>query len=383
MISLMIMSVVMGITFPAGLYTGINQGFGHYKQQSLIVIGQNVGGTVIGVTTVVLGGDLVSLTLAWTVFAILGFVAKMIYARRAFGLAPSLRRFDRPAARLLMTTSAWMSIINLAGKVIWDTDVVITGAILGTVAVAHYTVALGPATAVRSVADQFTSVSLTAAAGFKARDERDALSRLMLESTRGVAIVIAPVLVLFAIWGRQFLTLWVGPALASSAGTLVVLVAGMLAASLQSASAQVLISLGRQRIIAIVSVVEALANTALSIILAKRLGIIGVALGTAIPTTITGTCVYVPYAAHLLGISPRRIVSRLTLPAAVCAVAYAFGKTVLAWRLSFSSLAEFMLFAVCFIGVLALASILLDDEERGTYLGLLKTWRRQVESTEG
>jgi O-antigen/teichoic acid export membrane protein len=379
-IALIVMSVLMGLTFPAGLYTGINQGFGHYRQQNTILIAQNLGAAVFGVLAVILGGGLIMLTVVWSAFTVLGFLAKAIYARRAYSVTPSPSHYDRATARELVGTSVWMFLINIAGKMIWDSDTIVIGNILGTANVAHYAVALGPATAVRRITDQFTSVSLTAASGLKARSEHDGLRRLLTEATRVVAIVISPFVVLFALWGHQFLTVWVGPDLSSSADTLVILVVGMLATSIQAAAGQVLVALGRQRAIAGIAIGEALANLALSIFLATRMGIAGVALGTAIPTTITALGIYVPYAAHLLDVPLSRIAGRLVIPASVCLVAY------LAFRfplhmLHFSSLPVFMAFAACFVGVLVASSILLDSEERHTYLGLFGVWRRNVEGT--
>jgi O-antigen/teichoic acid export membrane protein len=374
--ALAIMAVILGLTFPAGLYTGINQGFGHYRQQNTIVMAQSFAGAIAGIVAVVSGGGLIGLTLAWGACVFLGFIAKALYARRAYSVAPSLRLCNRDAARALVGTSVWMFLINLAGKVSWDSDAIVVGDVLGTAAVAHYAVALGPATAVRRITDQFSSVSLTAASGFQARDQVDRLRRLLLEATRGTWLVIMPFVVLFALWGHQFLTLWVGRSLSASAPTLVILAAGMLAGSMQASAGQVLIALGRQRQIAAIAAVEAVANLALSIALAHKMGIEGVAIGTAVPTTITSVFLYIPYAARLLAVPLHRVVARLLLPGAISGSAYLvfrFGASTI----HFHSLPVFMFFSACFVGALAISGILLDREERHTYLGVIDRLRHR------
>jgi len=56
----------------------------------------------------------------------------------------------------------------------------------------------------------------------------DDLRRLLLEATRVVAAVTMPGAVIFAVWGRELLRLWVGRSFVGSYWTLVVLSLGYL-----------------------------------------------------------------------------------------------------------------------------------------------------------
>jgi O-antigen/teichoic acid export membrane protein len=375
-IAFTLMAVALGLTFPSGLYTGINQGFGHFREQNLIVIGQALLGTATTIVIVLAGGGLVPLAIGWTVSVLLGFAAKVVYAAKAFAILPNPRHFDRRLGRMLLGVSAWMFIINIANKLIWNTDAVVVGNVLGTVAVAHYAVALGPATAVRTVTDQFNSVTFTAAASLRAQDQTLGLQRLLLEATRVVAICIGPFVVLFLLWGVQFLTLWVGPSLASSAPTLVLLVVGMLASAVQATATQVLLAFEFQRRMAWVAIAEAVANLGCSVVLAHNLGIEGVALGTAIPTTITAFGYYLPKAAALLSVPLTDVLRRVLKPMMLYLGLY------LAFRfavppLRFSSLPLFLAFAGVFLGSTVVAGLMLDRDGRQTYVGMIRSFRPQ------
>ena len=383
-IALILMSATLGLTFPGGLYTGINQGFGHFRQQSVIVMGQALLGAAVSLTIVLLGGGLVPLAIGWTASVLLAFVVKVGYAARAFQIVPNPRRFERGMARSLMSISFWMFIINLANKVIWNTDAVVVGSVISAVAVAHYSVALGPATAVRTLTDQFNSVTYTAAASLRAQDQRKAMQRLLLEATRVVVACILPFVVLFLLWGAQFLRLWVGPSMEPSATTLVVLVIGMLATSVQATATQILLASELQSRIAVVAVAEALANLICSIALAKGgLGIEGVALGTTIPTSITAFGYYLPKAARLLSVPLSDVLRRLIAPTALSVSAYIVFRFAVP-ELRFSSLAAFCAFAVVFVGALVLTGVLLDREERQTYVGVFRrSYPRPAARSEG
>ena len=369
-VAIMIMATTLGLTFPSGLYTGLNQGFGRFRAQSVIVMTQALLGATVTITIAVLGGGLIQLAIGWTATVLLAFAAKVIYAARALGIVPNPRRFERGMARGLMSVSFWMFIINLANKVIWNTDAVVVGSVIGAVAVAHYSVALGPATAVRTLTDQFNSVTYTAAASLRAQDQRQSLQRLLLEATRVVSSCICPFVVLFLLWGGQFLRLWVGPSFASSNATLVVLVIGMLSTSVQATATQILLASELQSSLAAMAVLEAVANLVCSIVLAHSMGIEGVALGTTIPTTITAFGFYLPKAARQLSIPLGKVLRRPVGPMLLSAAAYVVLRFAVP-TIRFPSLIAFCAFAAAFVGALVLTGVLLDGEERRTYVGIV------------
>ena len=141
----------------------------------------------------------------------------------------------------MFSMSVWVFLMNLATHLIFSTDNIVVGAVLGTSAVASFQVALGPSTAIQTAGDQFNMVSLTAAASLRAQSAMDDLRRLLLEATRLVAAVATPGLVVFALWGRQLLGLWVGHSFESSFWTLIVLSMGYLFAAINGAANRVVL----------------------------------------------------------------------------------------------------------------------------------------------
>jgi O-antigen/teichoic acid export membrane protein len=269
--------------------------------------------------------------------------------------------------------SSWVFLLNVSGRLILDTDAVLIGVMLGTSAVAAYQVALGPATAVRRAADQFNSVSLTAAASLKAQDEKARLQQLLVEATRAVTCVFLPCIALLAAWGDELLRLWVGPEYTSSYTTLVVLTIGVLAIAIQGTAGQVLLALERHRLMALIAGGEALCNVGLSIILAQRYGIVGVALGTAIPTLITAFGITLPYACRLVGTPYAGLLRRLVPPALVAGGAYAVMALGLVALGHFPSLGALALASAVLIAVALVASLLADRQGRRTYLPMVRS----------
>jgi hypothetical protein len=115
----------------------------------------------------------------------------------------------------------------------------------------------------------------------------------------------------------------------------------------------------------------------LSIFLARRMGIIGVALGTTIPTSITAFGFYLPYAARMLDVRLSRVLRRLLLPLGVCATTYVTMRFAVP-AIEFPSLVVFAAAGGTLVAACMAASIMLDREERKTYLGVAQAWGRQL-----
>jgi O-antigen/teichoic acid export membrane protein len=371
-VALLIAGIGVGVSFPSAIYTVVHQAYGDYRYVNILTICIQAVQVGVGMVLLLAGFGVVALVSLAAALSIIGYLVKVRHSSRKFGVGARQGKSNWTVARRMFSMSVWVFLLNLAGRLIFDTDNIVVGAVLGTPAVASYQVALGPASSLQTAGDQFNMVSLTAAASLRAQQAVDDLRRLLLEATRMVAAVGMPGVVIFAVWGRQLLALWVGRSFEASYSTLVVLSIGYLIASLNGASVQVILALDRYRVISLLSLGEAITNLVLSIVLARRIGIVGVALGTTIPLTVMAIACYMPFACRLIGLPYSRLLRRLALPVTVNAVAYGILRLVASRPHLFSNLVVLVaasagVFAVCFS-----ASVLLDPTERSTYLGMLR-----------
>jgi O-antigen/teichoic acid export membrane protein len=371
-ISLAVAALGIGISFPSAIYTAVHQAHGDYRYLNVLGICLQAVQVGAGMGLLLAGYGIVALVTLSTTLNVLGFFLKISHARRRFGVRVRQGKSSWAVTRQMFSMSVWIFLMNLATHVIFSTDNFVVGAVLGTSAVASYQVALGPSSALQTAGNQFDVVSLTAAASLRAQDAMDDLRRLLLEATRVVAAVAMPGVVVFAVWGRQLLALWVGRSFETSFWTLVVLSLGYLFATLTGAASQVMLAINRYKVMALLSLGEATTNLVLSIVLARKIGIIGVALGTTIPLTVMAFGVYIPFACRLIGLPYSRLLRRLVLPLTVNAVAFGILRLVAGGPHLFSNLIVLIaacagVFAVCFS-----ASFLLDPSERSTYVDMLR-----------
>lgn len=105
------------------------------------------------------------------------------------------------------------------------------------------------------------------------------------------------------LYGKDFITRWVGPQYKISYNILVIIVIPITFALIQSSIFPLLYGISKHHFVAYTNIGEGLMNLVLSIILVKRFGIIGVALGTAIPLIITKLLIQPLYVSRLLKIN--------------------------------------------------------------------------------
>jgi O-antigen/teichoic acid export membrane protein len=152
---------------------------------------------------------------------------------------------------------------------------------------------------------QLQQVLSPAAAAMYARGDDSGLKNLLLQSSRLTFLLVTPCYLLSAVYLEPLIhlltgmkdvprdTWWIGQAL------LFAIYSSQLT---NSCSKRVLMMCGKEKPLLVISVVDAIANVILSVILAYRFGVLGVALGTMIPTTLVGWFWVIPLTVRQLKI---------------------------------------------------------------------------------
>jgi O-antigen/teichoic acid export membrane protein len=120
------------------------------------------------------------------------------------------------------------------------------------------------------------------------RDESEALREEFLRATRFSMLLSLFVGGLLILDGRMLIRLWVGPAYLTSYSVLVVLTVGYIVMYGQIPTPLIIFARARHhRALSWWTLVEGIANLALSILWAKRFGLLGVAMGTTVPLLVS------------------------------------------------------------------------------------------------
>jgi O-antigen/teichoic acid export membrane protein len=233
-------------------------------------------------------------------------VAAVVAIRQLPGVSFSPRWFEWRSVRSQMGFSVAAYLITFSNMLMAKSDQLVISMSLGVALVAIYQAGYKMGEMLGLFSTQLQQVLSPAAAAMHATGDREGLRHLLLGSSRLTFFLVTPCYLLSAVYldplirlltGMESVSMdtwWVGQAL---------LFAVYSSQLTSGCSKRVLMMCGEERRLLAISLVDAVANVVLSIILAYRFGVLGVALGTMIPTTLVGWLWVVPLTIRRLGIS--------------------------------------------------------------------------------
>jgi O-antigen/teichoic acid export membrane protein len=208
-----------------------------------------------------------------------------------------------------------MALIDWANKLNYSIDAVVIGIMLGTGAVAVWSVGQRLAEATQRLTNQLNDILFPNIVDHHASDRVDRLQRLFLIGTRLSLATVVPIAAVLVLMARPLVHAWVGPEFDGSV-VVVQLLALIVVVRVGNATATTLLKgADRHRLVAGVNVLTAIVNVSLSIALVKPLGLAGVAIGTLVPVSAASIFVLFPASCSRVGVPLRRALADAVWPA--------------------------------------------------------------------
>jgi O-antigen/teichoic acid export membrane protein len=284
----------LAVTLPLSLFPSILDGLERFAAKSLIRI---VFLTIRTVGTILIMENrpsLWNLGLLFTACNLLEHTAFAIMARRLLpGLRFSRRYVDRPTLKRVKGYSLDAFLAMVAGRTCVQSGTIIVGLFFGAAPVTFFTLASSLVENAKALLRAATNTLTPAVSALEAAGNIDAIRRMFLRGTRTVLYLILPVHLGLIVFGRPFLTIWLGDALYADRcyPALVILSSTLTLVIAQSMASRVLYGMGKLRVFARAALLEAGVNILLSLLLGRWFGVVGVAIGVAVPNFLMCCCV--------------------------------------------------------------------------------------------
>jgi len=222
-------------------------------------------------------------------------VAGVALARRQFpAVTFGIAQRDGALTRKLVHYSAWVLVLALGGRLAFNTDAVIISTMSSYEAVAHYNVPNSLALYFMEFLAAVAIVVMPRAARLRAGGDADGLrATFLLWSKVSMSLTLVVGLFLFFM-GPAFIAFWINDEYAShGAAPLRWLVGSLLFfLPMRGAAVPVLMGVGDVTAAAIAYLGMGIANVVASILLVKQMGIVGAAIGTAVPNVLFAVVVF-------------------------------------------------------------------------------------------
>lgn len=251
---------------------------------------------------------IVAMALVELIAAVIASVGQVATAMKLYPQLQVTRRLgNRDLLREIWIFSYLVVIINVGGQLIYYSDNLVVGVFLSATAVALYAIGGNLVEYQRTIVASMTTTFVPLASSFEATGDFTRLRKLLIHGTRASLLICLPIgLGLFA-RGPTFIGLWMGPQYAQTSGrVLQILLVASFTLVANSTGVGIMVGLGKHRAQAYWVVEEAVANLALSIILVRTIGLLGVAWGTTVPAVAFNLLFRPQYACKLVGLEARQ-----------------------------------------------------------------------------
>jgi O-antigen/teichoic acid export membrane protein len=172
----------------------------------------------------------------------------------------------------------------IAGRISFQTDSMVIGSFLPLAQITFFALPARLCEHAKSTLRSITTVLTPYISQLEGGGEFGKIRQIYIDATRYVLWLVLPVQVGFWLLGGYFFTLWIGPEHAKHCQPVLMMLATPLALALsQSIAGRILYGIGELKFFSRLVLLEATANLLLSIALVHSFGILGVAVGTALP----------------------------------------------------------------------------------------------------
>lgn len=212
--------------------------------------------------------------------------AVVVYYCRVFlpGLPLRPTRPERTEVARLLNYGKYVLLANVGDKIVFATDALVIGMFLPIATLTPYAIAGTLIQNMRQVVMAMAQIFNPLTSSLRAREGDAVVQPVLVNGAKAAMAVGLPICIGFITLGEYFVTLWMGPEHAPMAGRVMrTLALGYVVGMPYYTISGVLYGLGEHRTVAVLRIVEGVANLACSVVLINLIGLVGVAIGTALP----------------------------------------------------------------------------------------------------
>ncbi len=317
-----LIGITMAFSFPARAFAGFLRAHVRFDVLNIIEIAKLFLRTALILYFLGRGFGIIALAIISLGMEISQMTIIVIYViKRYTDIKVSFSHFIKNKIRPLLNYSIYSFISNVANQLQFHLDAFVITAFIGLVYVTHYNIGARITRYYITLIYAAIALMLPVFSRFEGQDNYEQIREkfiLVVKLNTIFSVFLGGSLLIF---GKAFIITWMGVNYIDSYHVLVILTIGLIFNTIQISSRTLLYSLSKHKMYAITSTGEGIANLVLSLILVRKLGILGVAIGTTIPTLVTNLFIIPIYTNRVINLQLSRYIKAVlgvfTLGAAV------------------------------------------------------------------
>jgi O-antigen/teichoic acid export membrane protein len=301
----LLVGINLALGFPAGVFSGILLGMERFDLNNIFSLVNISLKAILIVVIFNFKADLIVLGGIQLFASLLAYFLTFASVRRLEpNLKISFKSANRNTLMLIFQHGFFSFLLVVSYQVIYYSSSVLIGILSSAAMVTYFAMAAILVEYTRRAVNGVSFVLNPIASGLESRGDFQTLKRVLILGTKYSLLIIFPISLSLIFWGKQFFALWLGPVYAEKCyPVLLILLIPQIYSMSQFVTEEILLGQTKHKFLAFVTVSEAVLNLILSLILIKKYGIIGAALGVAIPRFLNYSIFSAIYIKQAAGIS--------------------------------------------------------------------------------
>lgn len=283
-ILLFILAINMALTFPISVFSSIISSREAFIFQKLVELVKSIANPFLSFIILIMGKGSIGMVCVTTIITIIVGCINVWYVKIKIGAKFSFRRIDIKLIKEIAVFSFFIFLNSVIDQINWNVDKYLLGRIVGSVAIAIYSVGAQINAIYIQVSDMTASVMATKVNLIVASESNPMkkLNVLFKKVGRFQAYIILAIVAGFLVLGKDFIILWVGRDYLEAYYITLLLIVPAAIPLMQSLGVDIQRALNKHQIRSVVYAALSFTNIIISIPLIYRIGASGAALGTAI-----------------------------------------------------------------------------------------------------
>ncbi len=282
-IMMLILMFNLVITFIFNIYSSILNAYERFTFQKTMSILNTLLRPLLMIPFLFLGYKSITMVLIITLINVFVLISNYFYCRKKLNIRIKFSGFDKTMFNVVFGYSIWIFLGTIADKVNWNVDQFILGAISGTIAVSIYSIASQLNSLFINLSTAISGVLLPKMSKMVASNATsEELSNEFIKVGRIQYLVIFLMASGLVLFGKEFIKIWAGDGFITSYYVSLWLIVPLCIPLIQNLGLSIMQALNKYRFRTMSMFVMSFINIILSIILAKKYGPVGCAIGTAL-----------------------------------------------------------------------------------------------------
>lgn len=279
-----IVAATMLFGFPMGTFSGVLKGLQRYDLPALADFVVSIPKIVLILFLLPRGYGVVTLVLIISGSSALGWLINAYYTKRLLPfLHITLSLFNREMVRILSGLAVSVFVVSICMMIIYPTDRLIIGAFLSVELIVFYEAAYRIYQFIASIPQLLASAVIPAASELDTIRDAQSLKSLFLRGTKYMTAFFLSLAIPVLLLSKQILIHWMGSDFSPYYLLVIIFISHLFFNYNHLFAYFLLVGINKIRFALWYYAGSAVLNLALSIILVRKIGLVGVVLGTAIP----------------------------------------------------------------------------------------------------